>query len=167
MKRLVLIALLSTFASTPVFASKIIPIEEADITPPSDTIIVRKKKCTVEVFKSRVDAEIGGQIIEKCVIKGTSSGSWTHTVENAIKKHAADSCKCGGDKAYVLTSQPMTMYPAKVTLVAFKYGEVKQKRNTDTTHYINELEALANLRDDGIITEVEFQKQKAKILARE
>ena len=61
----------------------------------------------------------------------------------------------------------MTMYPAKVTLVAFKYGEVKQKRNTDTTHYINELEALANLRDDGIITEVEFQKQKAKILARE
>ena len=33
--------------------------------------------------------------------------------------------------------------------------------------YIDELKALAALRDDGIITEEEFQKQKAEILERE
>lgn len=34
-----------------------------------------------------------------------------------------------------------------------------------STSYIEELKALAALRDDGIITEAEFQKQKAEILA--
>jgi len=33
--------------------------------------------------------------------------------------------------------------------------------------YIDELKALATLRDDGIITEDEFQKQKSEILERE
>jgi len=36
-----------------------------------------------------------------------------------------------------------------------------------TPLYIEELRALSKLRDDGIITEDEFQKQKAEIFARE
>jgi len=43
---------------------------------------------------------------------------------------------------------------------------VNQNAGSETPSYINELEALATLRDDRIITEVEFQKQKAKILNR-
>jgi cytochrome c-type biogenesis protein CcmH/NrfG len=43
-------------------------------------------------------------------------------------------------------------------------GDSNQKE-TNTPAYIDELKALASLRDDGIITEEEFQKQKAEILA--
>ena len=37
----------------------------------------------------------------------------------------------------------------------------------DNASYIDELIALGKLRDDGILTEAEFQEQKAKVLARE
>jgi len=43
----------------------------------------------------------------------------------------------------------------------------KQHAKSNTASYIDELKALAALRDDGIITEDEFQTQKAEILERE
>jgi hypothetical protein len=42
----------------------------------------------------------------------------------------------------------------------------EESEEASPTSYIDELKALAELRDDGIITEDEFQKQKADILAR-
>jgi len=39
------------------------------------------------------------------------------------------------------------------------------QKKPETPTYLNELKALATLRDDGIISEAEFQKQKAKILS--
>ena len=56
---------------------------------------------------------------------------------------------------------------AKASMVAFKYVEVEQNKESKQTSYVDELKALATLRDDGIITEDEFQRQKAEILARE
>ena len=44
------------------------------------------------------------------------------------------------------------------------YEPSQQSAKSETPAYIDELQALATLRDDGIITEEEFQKQKAKIL---
>jgi len=45
--------------------------------------------------------------------------------------------------------------------------EISDSNRFDRPHYTDELKALATLRDDGIITEEEFQKQKAEILERE
>ena len=42
-----------------------------------------------------------------------------------------------------------------------------KSEGADNASYIDELIALGKLRDDGILTEAEFQKQKAKVLARE
>ena len=44
---------------------------------------------------------------------------------------------------------------------------VAPSQGADKASYIDELRALASLRNDGIITEEEFQKQKAEILERE
>ena len=45
--------------------------------------------------------------------------------------------------------------------------ESPEPENPVSTSYANELKALEVLRDDGIFTEEEFQKQKAEILRRE
>ena len=50
---------------------------------------------------------------------------------------------------------------------AFNCGIVAINKAPKSTSYIDELKALAALRDDGIINEDEFQKQKAEILERE
>jgi len=56
------------------------------------------------------------------------------------------------------------MTPAKVKMVAFIFAESKQTKRINSPSHISELEALETLRNDGILTENEFQKQKAKIL---
>ena len=45
--------------------------------------------------------------------------------------------------------------------------ENPESANSGSSTYTNELKALEVLRDDGIFTEEEFQKQKAEILRRE
>lgn len=58
-----------------------------------------------------------------------------------------------------------SMYELKAQ--AFNCGIVAINEASKSTSYIDELKALAALRDDGIINEDEFQKQKAEILERE
>lgn len=60
------------------------------------------------------------------------------------------------------TANPST----QATNVESKQAQTKTK-NSSKSSYINELKALATLRDDSIITEEEFQKQKAEILERQ
>jgi len=120
--------------------------------------------CNVTVYQTEAEAEEDGEIKELCVIEGTSSGSFKHTTETAIKKHAKKACECGSNKVYVQSRAPMDWGVAKVSMIAFKYVEAKQEKESDTPSYIDELKALAALKDEGIITEEEFQKQKAEIL---
>ena len=45
--------------------------------------------------------------------------------------------------------------------------DLDSAEQVEVPEYISELKSLAALRDDGIITEEEFQKQKTEILRRE
>lgn len=78
-------------------------------------------QCHVEVFQTRGQAERGGEIEELCIINGTSSGSFSHTVATAIEKHKQKACACGAQKAYVESRRESTLDLATVTLVAFRY----------------------------------------------
>ena len=56
--------------------------------------------------------------------------------------------------------------PTQSTQVEISKAQEKNQK-LDKSSYIDELKALAALRDDGILTEEEFQKQKAEIMERE
>jgi len=125
------------------------------------------KGCTVTVYATEAQAKKVGELMEVCVIDGTSSGSLRHSPETAIKKHAKKACRCGINQVYVQSRSRMGWGVAKVSMVGFKFVEGRQNEDFNKHSYIDELKALAGLRDDGIITEDEFQIQKAKILTRE
>jgi len=66
-------------------------------------------------------------------------------------------------------AQRTSLAPIPDTTVSVEttpHQPVAPSQGIDNTSYIDELRALASLRDDGIISEEEFQKQKAKILSR-
>ena len=80
-------------------------------------------KCNVTVYQTLRQAEKGGTIKELCIISGTSSGSFSHTIETAIAKHKDKACQCGASKVYVESRSVGGWGLAKVTLVAFEYEE--------------------------------------------
>jgi hypothetical protein len=57
--------------------------------------------------------------------------------------------------------------PPKIDLRYLSESDDEDEEESEIPSYIAELKALAKLRDDGILTEDEFQKQKAKILEKE
>lgn len=75
----------------------------SSVTPISDHPIVHDygNGCRVTVYQTEADALEKDDIVEMCVIDGTSAWSLNHTAETAIKKHAKKACKCGADKVYV------------------------------------------------------------------
>jgi len=79
------------------------------------------QNCNVKVFSSLESASAGGVIVEMCLITGTSSGSFSHTVATAIQKHKDKACECGADNFYIQAQDAGTLGTASVTLVAFKY----------------------------------------------
>lgn len=79
------------------------------------------KNCNVKVFSSLEAAKAKGEIEELCLISGTSSGSFSHTVGTAIQKHKDKACECGADNVYIQAQDPGTLGTASVTLVAFRY----------------------------------------------
>lgn len=54
-----------------------------------------------KVFSSLESAKANGEIEELCIITGTSSGSFSHTVATAIKKHKNKACEYGADNVYI------------------------------------------------------------------
>ena len=62
-----------------------------------------------------------GDIEELCIITGTSSGSFSHTVATAIKKHKDKACECGAENVYIQAQDAGTLGTASVTLVGFRY----------------------------------------------
>lgn len=94
----------------------------AAVQPLGDRTAEPLENCNVRVFSSLESARAGGEIEELCMITGTSSGSFSHTVATAISKHKDKACDCGADNVYIQAQDAGTLGTASVTLVAFRYG---------------------------------------------
>ncbi|ASM53903.1 hypothetical protein PNIG_a1805 [Pseudoalteromonas nigrifaciens] len=78
-------------------------------------------KCNVKIYSSLQSAQKHGEIEELCIVTGTSSGSFSHTVGTAINKHSNKVCDCGANKAFIQAQDAGTLGTASVTLVGFKH----------------------------------------------
>lgn len=78
-------------------------------------------KCHVKVYQTIRQAEKYGEIEELCVITGTSSGSFSHTVATAISKHKDKACACGATDVYIQSRNETGWDIAQVTMIAFRY----------------------------------------------
>lgn len=72
--------------------SSIEMIDGAATAPLADT-------CNVSIYQTRRQAEKLGQIEEVCIVIGTSSGSFSHTVQTAIAKHKSKICQCRDEQS--------------------------------------------------------------------
>lgn len=77
--------------------------------------------CQVRVWASKESAAQEGKIKEVCLITGTSSMSFSHTVGTAIEKNKSKACECGATDVYVQAQDAGTLGTASVTLVAFRF----------------------------------------------
>lgn len=95
----------------------------SSVTPiPTDRVVYDYgNDCKVTIYQTEADALRDGPITEMCVIEGTSSMSFKHTSETAIKKHAKKACECGASQVYVEARSPMGAGPASVSMVAFRF----------------------------------------------
>ena len=78
--------------------------------------------CNVTVYFTLNQALKKGPIDELCVISGTSSGSFSHTVATAIDKNKDKACACGATNVYIESRREGTFDVASVTMVAFKFS---------------------------------------------
>lgn len=81
------------------------------------------KNCTVTVYSSKQSAETKGPIEEVCIISGTSSMSFSHTVSSAIEKNKHKACDCGATNVYIQDQDAGTLGTASVTLVGFRFTD--------------------------------------------
>jgi hypothetical protein len=98
----------------------------ASVQPLGDHRATPLGNCNVKVFSSLESAKANGEIEELCIITGTSSGSFSHTVATAISKHKDKACECGADNVYIQAQDAGTLGTASVTLIGFRY---KQQRS--------------------------------------
>lgn len=84
-------------------------------------------ECNVRVYSSLAAAEKEGEIEELCIISGTSSGSFSHTVATAINKHKDKACKCGANNVYLQAQDAGTLGTASVTLIGFRFVSRSKK----------------------------------------
>ena len=109
-----LLTVLCLVAALPVYAKKPVMINKP-------YVLEYKKGCTVTVYQTEDQAEKEGDLEEICIIDGTSSMSFSHTPETAIKKHAKKACDCGVDKVYVASRSKMGVGVATVSMVGFEW----------------------------------------------
>lgn len=86
---------------------------------------VPERACNVTVYQTKGQALKHGDLEELCVITGTSSGSFTHTVATAIEKHKDKACSCGATDVYIESREETWWEIAKVSMVAFKFAVKK------------------------------------------
>ncbi len=77
--------------------------------------------CQVKVWSSKESAIQEGKIQELCLITGTSSMSFSHTVGTAIEKNKSKACECGSTDVYIQAQDAGTFGTASVSLVAFRF----------------------------------------------
>jgi hypothetical protein len=80
-------------------------------------------QCNVTVYQTEAQATKKGPIEELCVINGTSSGSFKHTIATAVEKHKGKACACGATNVYIQSQTQSGLDVATVTMVAFRYVE--------------------------------------------
>lgn len=88
---------------------------------------VSADQCQVTIYATYEQAIRQGPIDELCVVNGTSSGSFRHTVQTAISKHQAKVCECGATNAYIQSQTQSGLDVATVTLVAFRFRAGEQR----------------------------------------
>ena len=86
---------------------------------------ISESACQVKVYQTHAQALKGGDIEELCIITGTSSGSFSHTVATAVEKHKGKACACGARDVYIESRTQTGWDIASVTLVAFRYTNRK------------------------------------------
>lgn len=98
----------------------------ASVQPLGNSTAQALNNCRVTVFSSLEAAKSNGAIEELCLITGTSSGSFSHTVGTAIQKHKDKACECGAENVYIQSQDPGTLGTASVTLVGFKFKDARR-----------------------------------------
>jgi hypothetical protein len=98
----------------------------ASVQPLGSGMALSLGNCYVKVFCSLESAKAGGDIEELCMISGTSSGSFSHTVATAVQKHKDKACDCGADNVYIQAQDAGTLGTASVTLIGFRYKKPSQ-----------------------------------------
>jgi len=93
----------------------------ASVAPLGSSQLSPLRNCSAKVFSSLESAQSKGEIEELCVITGTSSGSFSHTVATAINKHKDKACECGAEYVYIQAQDAGTSGTASVTLIGFRY----------------------------------------------
>jgi hypothetical protein len=106
-----------------------------------------KKGCTVMVYQTENQARKEGDFEEICIIEGTSSPSFVHTTETAIKQHAKDACDCGANKVFVASRSKMGVGVAKVSMIAFEW-----KNHHPSGAIENSVGIDANISSDAAVT---------------
>lgn len=94
--------------------SSVTPMSDSGKAAPLDA------KCPLDVYLTYQSATQSGPIEELCVVSGTSSGSFSHTVETAIEKHKHKACACGATGVYIQSSNRSGFSVAAVTMVGFR-----------------------------------------------
>lgn len=145
----------------------------AFVTPPA----FGAKKMTPEEQNVQPISQTNDCMFIKTVYFEVSSPSKIHYYA------AKNTVKAGGDSYAILTAGEDDSirslgfnWSINTTNIAIYNCELSPKHSKPTESgyeksealsYIDELNALAKLRDDGILTEEEFQQQKAKVLMRD
>lgn len=96
-------------------------VESLDGSP----LMASADNCSVTVYATLKQAELNGPIEELCVVTGTSSGSFSHTVATAVEKHKDKACQCGATNAYIQSRAEGDLGIANVTMVGFRYIDKK------------------------------------------
>ena len=112
---------------TNLFATALFLTGCASVQPLGNNVAQPLINCSAKVFSSLESAKTNGEIEELCMITGTSSGSFSHTVGTAIQKHKDKACECGADNVYIQAQDAGTLGTASVTLVGFKYKRLGVK----------------------------------------
>jgi hypothetical protein len=98
--------------------------------------------CSVTVHSSLDAAKSKGEIEELCIVSGTSSGSFSHTVATAIEKHKNKACGCGAKDVYIQAQDAGTLGTASVTLVGFRYTGASAKQRAAQPQQVDKSEQI-------------------------
>lgn len=86
--------------------------------------------CNVRVYQTRRQAEKLGELEELCIINGTSSMSFVHSVAVAVDKHKDKACACGATNVFIESRHQTGFDLATVTMVAFRVVNAAPTKST-------------------------------------
>ena len=89
--------------------------------------------CNVRVYQTRRQAEKLGELEELCIINGTSSMSFVHSVAVAVEKHKDKACACGATNVFIESRHQTGFDLATVTMVAFRVVNAASTKSTPSS----------------------------------